>query len=259
MPGLGSRADPGLSGDAEAAWHLYASTRRLREHPRPAVVAWLGYQTPDLPEVAFVQRAERGAARLAATVDALRRSRGEDQPHLTLVGHSYGSVVVALAAQRRPGDVDELVGLGSPGMTTQRATQVAVPTGHLWVGAASGDMVTHLSRFGVDPAAQSFGAHRFPAEPPGGPSDEGPHASYFAPGSASLAALARIVAGDSASVPWAPPRTDHGFAGTVVPVLLLPPALALTLPLVLRTPLPPTFGDPAAATGRVRAGPQRAR
>jgi hypothetical protein len=241
VPGFGVRIDPDLPSLAEGAWQLYATARRLVRPPTVATVAWLAYETPDIPEVAFEHRAQIGAERLAAQMAGLRAARGDDQPHVTVIGHSYGSVVAGLATRLVPGAVDDLAVIGSPGAGVDSADDLPVPTGHVWAGAASGDPVSHLSRFGVDPAAESFGAHRFPAESGVGVPLLVQHSQYLDAGSQSLAALARIVVGAGAEVPSAPGRTDSGYAGAATD-LVIPPLL---LGLVHRMP-EPTFGDPAA-------------
>jgi hypothetical protein len=251
VPGLGTRADPHLDGFDETAWQVYVAARTARVPGRAgpvaprttATVAWLGYRTPDVPQVAFAHRAVVGARALAAEVASLRRSRGEEQPHVTVVGHSYGSVVAGVATRRRAGDVDDLVLVGSPGAGADRADGLGVTGGHVWVGAAGSDEVSHLSRFGTDPAAAAFGAHRFPAEPSAAATD-GAHSGYLAVGSQSLAAVGLVVASHGGAVPYVPGRTDHGFAGTLLPFALPPLVAAPSAPWLVR--LPPTFGDPAA-------------
>src|SRR5439155_7923829 len=119
-------------------------------------------------------------------------SRGAEQPHVTVVGHSYGSLVAARAAGVQPGAVDELVVLGSPGVGADRAADVPVPDGHLWVGAASGDPVSRVSWFGADPAAAAFGGRRFNAESSDGASPLAQHCGYLEPGGEALTAVARI-------------------------------------------------------------------
>ena len=76
-----------------------------------------------------------------------------------------------------------------------------MPAGHVWVGAASGDEISHLSRFGVDPAARSFGAHRFPAEFPPGTPLVAQHTRYLDAHTPSLRSVARIVVGLGGQVP----------------------------------------------------------
>ncbi len=240
VPGLGARVDPDLPGLADGTWHLFSATRRLAARPDVATVGWLGYLTPDLPEVFSTRRAEKGADELAHDIAGLRAARGDDQPHVTVVGHSYGSVVGALCTRTAPGAVDDLAVLGSPGVGVDRADDLPVDPGHVWVGAASGDPVSHLSAFDVDPAAQAFGAHRFPAETANAMPPQAQHTHYLDADAPALASLARIVAGDGDRVAWVPGRTDGGYAAAAAD-LLVPP---FVLGLLHRVP-GPTFDDPA--------------
>ncbi len=240
VPGLGAQVDPDLPGLADGTWHVFAATRRLEPRPDVATVAWLGYLTPDLPEVISTRRAEEGAVELARDIAGLRAARGDDQPHVTVVGHSYGSVVGALCTRAAPGAVDDLAVLGSPGVGVDRADDLPVEPGHVWVGAASGDPVSHLSAFGVDPAARAFGAHRFPAETASAMPPQAQHTHYLDAGAPTLASVARIVAGEGEGVAWVPGRTDGGYAGAAADLLVAPFALGL----LHRVP-GPTFDDPA--------------
>jgi len=81
---------------------------------RVAVVAWLGYDTPQglSPQVATDALAQAGASTLLTTVDDLRAAN-PDAP-IGLFCHSYGSVVCAYAAPQAP--VADLVFYGSPGV-----------------------------------------------------------------------------------------------------------------------------------------------
>ena len=139
VPGLGTRVVADLDALVGSAWAIYSTARRLSSGARGgvAVVAWLDYPAPGLAQVPFDADAAVGGRRLASEVEGLRVSRGAEQPHVTVVGHSYGSLVAARAAGVQPGAVDELVVLGSPGVGADRAADVPVPDGHLWVGAAS--------------------------------------------------------------------------------------------------------------------------
>jgi pimeloyl-ACP methyl ester carboxylesterase len=241
VPGLGQRADADVGAIVTSAWTVYTAARRLAGRPTVAVVGWLAYDTPDLADVAFDGAAQRGADLLAQEVHGLRATRGEAQPHVTLVGHSYGTPVAAMATERRPGSVDELVLLGSPGADADHADDLPVQPGHVWVGAASADPVSHLSRFGTDPAAASFGAHRFPAEPESRTSLVGEHTHYYDAGSETIRSLALILTGRCDLVASAPGRTDHGYLGALEGMLLPPP--------LTRFPNP-TFGDAAGPPGR---------
>lgn len=100
--------------------------------PDVAVVAWLGYRTPNLTAIGLVEgagskRARAGARELVDDLEVIRRMA--PSAHLTVVGHSYGSVVAGetLRSQALAGRVDALgledvAVVGSPGMnTTSRA------------------------------------------------------------------------------------------------------------------------------------------
>jgi hypothetical protein len=239
VPGLDAAVSTSLTGLVADAARISNALHGGRSGDS-AVVAWLGYDTPTLLDVAGSGRAWAGAARLSHELAGLRALRGTDQPQLTVVGHSYGSTtaaaaLLAAAAEALAVRVDDLVVLGSPGLLADDARAFALRPGHLWVGAASGDPVSHLGWFDGDPAQSSFGARRFPAEVSGkNPRIPQPwqHVHYFDPGSQALSAIVDIVSGDDEQVPPAPGR---GYG----PV----PALLAT---ALGAPLDPTFGDPEA-------------
>ncbi|MFC5953058.1 alpha/beta hydrolase [Streptomyces pratens] len=186
-----------------AARALHA--RLTREAPagtRPAVVAWLGYETPPTigPAVATTDRADRAAPELRSVVADLRTVIGP-RPSISLLCHSYGSVVCARAA---PGlDVDDIAVLGSPG--TGADTAAALRTrARIWAARGAGDWVENVPHlavdlfgtrvgFGTDPVSPAFGARVFTA-------GDGGHSDYFAPGSTSLTNLTRIVLGETEAV-----------------------------------------------------------
>ncbi len=96
-----------------------------------------------------------------------------------------------------------MVLVGSPGPGVERAKQLHLPAGHVFVGASSRDPVSYLDRFGKDPAHASFGATRFRAEDPTRNSwrvDVDDHSKYFDPGSESLANIVDVVTADYADV-----------------------------------------------------------
>jgi hypothetical protein len=169
--------------------------------PGTAVVLWVGYETPQgLGRDAAGGRPARAAVpALVGDVAALRSRAGAPPAHVTVIGHSYGAVVVTLAAAQLA--ADDLVLLASPGA---RATDVAGLHTSARVSAARGPddwirWVPHLSigdlGHGADPAAASFGADLLPAD------DVVGHAGYFRPGSTMLAALAGVVTGPPHRVP----------------------------------------------------------
>ncbi|ARF58532.1 alpha/beta hydrolase [Streptomyces gilvosporeus] len=166
---------------------------------RSAVVAWLGYRTPSTvsPTVLTPGRAEVAAHQLRSFLRELESTAPSTAGRLTLVCHSYGSVVCgrAAAAGLRAADI---VLYGSPGTGTgtvgglhTRAT--------VWAGRGAHDWIADVPHgrlqlpgltlgFGPDPMSEEFGARIFDA----GATD---HSHYLMPGSVSLTNIARIASG----------------------------------------------------------------
>ncbi|GAA3369359.1 hypothetical protein GCM10020367_11760 [Streptomyces sannanensis] len=136
-----------------------------------AVIAWLGYETPDTvsPEVLTAGRADEAAPRLRSAARELGTAR--PTARISLLCHSYGSVVCARAAPGLP--VDVIVLYGSPGTGTRNAgalqTRAAV-----WAGRGTGDWIADVPHvrlrlpfatvgFGIDPVSEEYGAHTFDA------------------------------------------------------------------------------------------------
>ncbi|MEU4620754.1 alpha/beta hydrolase [Actinoplanes sp. NPDC023801] len=159
-----------------------------------AVIAWLGYDTPQgFDEAGRATLARAGAKQLARFVDGLAALRPEAT--IALLGHSYGSTVIGYAADRLPPQVTDIAVFGSPGMGVD--TVVGLGTGaRVWAGESSGDWVRWAPPVrvlgvghGPRPVGAEFGARRFAT------SDVHDHDHYLTPGTDSLAALAGI-AGD---------------------------------------------------------------
>jgi pimeloyl-ACP methyl ester carboxylesterase len=162
------------------------------------VIAWLGYDPPEGIGLAAArsERAEAGANELVHFVDDL----AHDHPGatITVIGHSYGSVVLGHAASRLPPQVTELVAIGSPGMDASTAIELHA-TARIWAGAAPNDWTRRLPdvRFlgtghATNPADQSFGATPLDVTTTDG------HDGYFVAGTSSLSALAEVAAGCAA-------------------------------------------------------------
>lgn len=211
VPGMGSSVAATLSRlTADAARVRAATGRRRGSAAGVAVVAWVGYAAPSLATVASPEAAHRGGRLLAADLLDLQAARAVP-PHLTVVGHSYGSTTVGLALRDHSTGVDDVVLLGSPGAGVERAAELQVPRGHVFVGASSRDPVSYLDRFGADPTHAAFGAVRFQAEDLARNPvmlDLADHSRYFAPGSESLAGVAAVVAGDTGRLAVAPHRAE---------------------------------------------------
>ncbi|MFE9817804.1 alpha/beta hydrolase [Streptomyces sp. NPDC005773] len=177
----------------------------MQQHDRSsAAIVWLGYDAPQSPDgwdgldVMGDERAEKGGAAFHQFMGGISATNENEDPHMTAIGHSYGSRTVGAATQRGGGipGVDDIVLVGSPGVGVDSAEELGVGKEHVFVGAAENDVVTKLPSkqqsavgaagmavagpaaayllgeiadqeddelwFGQDPASEAFGARRFP-------------------------------------------------------------------------------------------------
>jgi hypothetical protein len=201
VPGVDTRLidfDRGLGGVARRApavqaRSIYARLRADDPHMRVAVVAWLGYDPPDGIDLDAVRedRARAGAAALAAFVRGVLAQR--PGTIVTLIGHSYGAIVVGLAAPRLPA-VGDVVALGAPGMGAHRAAELG--GARVWSALAPHDWIRRVPQVrlldlghGRRPSSPGFGARPLPTAGVAG------HDYYLVPGSATLSAVADVVLG----------------------------------------------------------------
>lgn len=170
-------------------------TRRAPAGTRTAVVAWLGYQTPGTVSATVLTtgRADQAAPHLRELIRDLRAMVGQE-PRITTVCHSYGSVVCGRAAAGL--DVNDIALIGSPGTGADSVAQLHTPA-RVWAARGADDWVADVPHgrvglfgtalgLGTDPTDPAFGARVFDA-------GQGGHSAYFRPGSPSLTNLARIV------------------------------------------------------------------
>lgn len=205
-----------------------------------STIAWIGYDSPnfnpqsawnipaaglDVGHTVTEANAQAGGVALSQFVDGLNTTHtGGDQPHLTVIGHSYGSTTSAYAAAHGM-DADSLVLIGSPGASegVHTAADLNMPEGQVFVGSADRDPVSWLGGeqglfpgswddslgLGADPAQSSFGATVFSVDNgqdfhgPGGLVSTGfmqNHTNYFNDGNPALANMADVVSGNTAGV-----------------------------------------------------------
>ena len=131
------------------------ATAMRAQNPDIAVVSWLGYRTPDLSvrgllEGATSGRATVGADALVADLEVIRRMAPGS--HITIVGHSYGSVVVgealksrALAARVAALRIGDVAVVGSPGMNVATRAQLGHREIDVWAARVRGLDPGHLS------------------------------------------------------------------------------------------------------------------
>ncbi|MYQ88906.1 MULTISPECIES: alpha/beta hydrolase [unclassified Streptomyces] len=236
VPGLGTALDADFADDTVR--RAFQTAKGAQKYdPSSASIVWLGYDAPGFMDVGSTTDANNGAPDYNAFMEGIRVTNEDEDPHITAIGHSYGSLTVGTAARQDGGipGVDDIVLLGSPGTGADNASELNVGKGHVFIGSADNDPVTKLpSReellgagilgsaivesdglwFGTDPASKGFGATRM--ESGDGPlpfwlSGQGPtpaHSGYFDEGRNPSAAdnVALIVAGHSDSITTEAPR-----------------------------------------------------
>jgi hypothetical protein len=162
-PGLTSTVNGSLGGYDNAMDQLQFRTeeelKRYGDGGSVATVTWIGYQAPQLTlhgtlidetSVLSDHAAEQGANKLAPFLNGIDASRDTD-PHLTALGHSYGSTTTGLALQQNTG-VDDAVFYGSPGLGTGQIENLDLPQGHAYYIEGRNDPVGDLGYFGIDPS-----------------------------------------------------------------------------------------------------------
>jgi hypothetical protein len=262
VPGTGSSVKNGwLSDNHDDANNLYDQSRRADPSHPTAVIAWMGYDTPESftdPNIANPGLARAGGDALAWDVNSLGVTHDAGVPqHLTVIGHSYGSTTVADAFAHSGMQANDAVLLGCPGTDlAHSAADFHLNGGNVYVGDAStdpvgwigesgpgipnainhtlGDLVGSSAGLGADPAHEGFGAVRFRAEVPGSNMiSTADHSHYYKLGSESLRSMTDIVSGHASNLAGdgmlAAPRTDQ----TVVkpPVVHIPVIGDVPLPI----------------------------
>lgn len=212
VPGTGSSVRDGYLTHRDGL-NVYNETQRADPNKSNSVLVWMGYHAPDSaidPQIGQTTLARNGGGLLAGDVNALAVTHGGAPSHVTVMGHSYGSTTVADAAAGSGMHANDIVLVGCPGTDlAHSAGDFHLPEGgHVYVGAASTDPITHLGGIqghlpgtgvtiglGSDPAVEGFGSTRFKAEAPGLTFPLKDHSSYFTPGNESLFSIGDIASG----------------------------------------------------------------
>jgi chaperonin cofactor prefoldin len=149
VPGIGSTTRDSLPSMVTEARNLQQTAEEeLRRLGRPgsvATIAWMGYDPPanvlnttsprDLWRTMGADRAQAGAASLAPYLQQVRANN--PTAHLSLFGHSYGSLTASLALQQLNAaglhPVNDAVFYGSPGLALENPSQLGLANGHGYV------------------------------------------------------------------------------------------------------------------------------
>ncbi|MGW0788552.1 alpha/beta hydrolase [Streptomyces sp. NPDC002911] len=155
VPGLGTSLDMEFAeGDLKRARDTAIGAAEMNPDSPTASIAWLGYDAPQIEvndpaaslDVAGDGNARSGASNYNEFMAGLSATNQYEDPHVTAIGHSYGSLAVGLAAQERGGipGADDIILVGSPGTGARTADELGVGREHVFVGAAENDSVTKL-------------------------------------------------------------------------------------------------------------------
>lgn len=155
VPGLGTSLDRDFAeNDLKRARDTAIGAAEMSPDSPTASMVWLGYDAPQIDfndvagsfDVAGEGAARLGASRYSEFMAGLSATNEHEDPHMTAIGHSYGSLTVGLAARERgaiPG-ADDIILVGSPGTGARSADELGVGREHVFVGAAENDPVTEL-------------------------------------------------------------------------------------------------------------------
>jgi hypothetical protein len=209
--------------------------RQLRNAGLPgsaATIAWMGYDPPPNPINTLSPadalatmgdgQARLGADSLSSYLEQVRANNPDG--HLTLLGHSYGSLTSSLALQELNAQglhpVNDVVFYGSPGLELTSSDQLGLGAGHAYVMRGMDDPISGvvaelapLHGWGVNPYDGMFPELSAAAGPdPGGVVREGvqSHSDYARLGSDNQLRmsgynLAAVVAGLPDNQVLAPP------------------------------------------------------
>ncbi|MGW4161602.1 alpha/beta hydrolase [Streptomyces sp. NPDC004788] len=147
VPGLGTKLNAEFADGTVKRAYDTARGAQLND-PSSASIVWLGYDAPQDIDVMSEEDAQRGAPAYSSFMEGLSATNGlGEDAHITAIGHSYGSLTVGQATQLHDGGipgVDDIILVGSPGVGVDKATDLGVDPGHVFVGAADNDVVTKL-------------------------------------------------------------------------------------------------------------------
>ncbi|MCU1647045.1 MAG: uncharacterized protein JWN03_7320 [Nocardia sp.] len=171
VPGTGSALDGIGTGTARARALLAAATT-ADDSARTSVIAWYGYESPPGLGNALSDRyADDGAPALDRFESGLRATHTGVPANLTVVGHSYGTTLMGVAASHGNSlAADNLVFVGSPGVAVHDVSELRLDGiapehnhEHVFATADPDDPVSFYARWihGADPVDPHFGATVF--------------------------------------------------------------------------------------------------
>src|SRR5580700_3040814 len=190
VPGVGDGTN--LCSDwIPGARHLFEAAEST------TVVLWKGYDNPVDLLAAAAGSIECSDVVVTAALD-LTEFVGSlpigPEHSVTIVAHSFGSVVTGAALADCGLRCTDVVVAGSPGMTVDDLRQLHMERSHFFAEQAPGDAIAELGLFGTAPASPTFGGRRLRTN--AAEHHEGDAQShYFEPGSQALENIVDVVTG----------------------------------------------------------------
>ncbi|MGX6602796.1 alpha/beta hydrolase, partial [Micromonosporaceae bacterium Da 78-11] len=184
-----------------------------------SAVMWLDYDAPDfVDEASSARQATAAAPGLRRFQEGLRATHDGPPARQTVLGHSYGSLVVGKAATGSGMAADSIVFVGSPGVGVDSARDLHAPAGQIWSSTSHSDVIQYAAVapgglirdlavaqvagpllafgrperdlwFGANPSDPAFGARVFASQ------DDGGHLGYWDRDRPALEALTAITLG----------------------------------------------------------------
>lgn len=257
---------PGMTSSTEKMTSWTEATTNIHDEVSQntlsaATVSWMGYQAPTSPldsddwnlDVLANDMAEAGGDNLAQSFRGINAVRGEDDPQLNAVVHSYGTTTTAFALHDTGVEIDNLVLIGSAGLPnhidhSDDLTANNVYAGHArdkdpWLWFTDGDQWAWIGRdssteHSIDPMDDEFEALTFGTDTDvsdvGDPvtthsvRDAGDGAGYLDAGTESLANIGRILRNEPEKI------TEHVDQGPSPFQIYLDTQRRPVLPLTLR-------------------------
>lgn len=236
VPGTGAGLDS-VGGDIERADRMAYDANRLDPDSPTSVVMWMDYDAPQtVPAATQGSYADDGSPTLRSFQEGLDVAHTGSGATKTVVGHSYGTVVIGHAAEGGQLDTDNVVFVASPGVGVDHVSDLGMDPDRVFATTADRDPIRFTPPFIHDkqPVNPGFGARVFESDP--GSDERHAHSEYWDDGNVARDNMAAIVTGNHDLV--TPPPTP---APTPQPAPTPPPPSDPP-----GTPAPPT-PDPTPA------------
>jgi pimeloyl-ACP methyl ester carboxylesterase len=220
VPGVGD--DTNLCGDwVPGAHNLFTAAA-----PSTTVIMWKGYDNPSSIVAAAIGSVECNDHLTVAggeLAEFVRSLPLLEHHSVTIVAHSFGSLVTGAALTDHDLEVTDVVVAGSPGMSVDGLRELHIRSAHFFSEEAPGDAIAELGVFGASPTSPLFGGTRMRTNAPGHVEVHA-HSSYFVPGSEALENIVDVVTGRYARIERHRATVPEMAGGAVAWVMRLPTA-----------------------------------